>query len=110
MNFHLKRPSNLRAVLSEDLLTTAIDHNACKRILHTVIALLFLDIFCILFDIVRRVVWAFCSATENDVNVAVTAGLDDSGQAILGHTHESMWVGCGVHGIDSHVDAKKEKE
>ena len=43
------------------------------------------------------------------MNVVVTAGFYDSGQALPGHTHESMWVGCRVHGIDSHVDANKEK-
>ena len=51
------------------------------------------------------VVGTLGTTSENDVDVLVSGGLDDSSQTLLGDTHESMGVGGRLHGIDSNTDA-----
>jgi len=56
-------------------------------------------------DVLSSVVGTLGTTSENNVDVLVSGGLDDSSQTLLGDTHESMGVGGRLHGIDSNTDA-----
>lgn len=43
------------------------------------------------------------------MDVLVAARFDDRGEALFGDAHESVGVGCGMHGIDRDRDAKKNQ-
>lgn len=44
------------------------------------------------------------TTSENDVNILVSGGFDDGGEALLGNTHESMGVGSRFHGVNCNTD------
>jgi len=55
-------------------------------------------------DVLGIVVRALGTTSEDDVDIFIAAGLDDGGKSLLGNTHESMWVGGRLHGIDRDTD------
>ena len=86
-------------------LTTAIDHNASKRLLSLFFKLLFLDSFRRFTHMLRCKVRASGSTSENDMNILVTTRLDNSGKTLLSNTHESVRIGGGMHGVYGDIDA-----
>jgi hypothetical protein len=50
-------------------------------------------------------VGALGAATEDDEAVGVAAGLGDSGQALLGYTHEVVLRSSGANGVDGNSEA-----
>ena len=52
-----------------------------------------------------RIVGALGTTSEDDMNVLVTGGLDNSSKALLGDTHEGMRVGGRLHSVDGNANA-----
>lgn len=50
------------------------------------------------------VVGTLRAASEDNVNILVAGGLDDSSQTLLSDTHESVGVGSRFHSVDSNPD------
>jgi hypothetical protein len=55
-------------------------------------------------DVLGGVIGALGTTSENDVDVLVSGGLDDSSKTLLGNTHESMGIGSRLHGVDCNPD------
>src|SRR6266550_4534924 len=53
----------------------------------------------------RIVVGARGASPQDDMRARIPAGLDDRGEALLGDTHEAMWLPCGTHRIDRDLNA-----
>lgn len=82
------------------ILTAAVDHDR-----HMVVRTSLLDGRGGSLDVLSSKVGTLGAATENDVDVLVTSGLDDGGNTLLGDTHEGMGVRGRTHGINSNRDA-----
>jgi len=70
-----------------------------------IIPLLLLDIFNVFRYIFLRVVWTLGPTAQNHMDVLVTTSFDNSGQAMCGHTHESMWIRSRMHSVDRYRHA-----
>jgi len=55
-------------------------------------------------DVHSIVVGALGTASEDNVDIFVAAGLDDGGKTLLGNTHEGVGVGGRLHSIDCNTD------
>ena len=54
-------------------------------------------------DMFSAVVWLFAAA-QNDMAVAVTAGVHNGGMTPFGHGEEAVWRARCVDGVDSHLN------
>ena len=43
-------------------------------------------------NVLASEIWAASTAAEDNMDILVSAGLDNSGKALFGHTHEGVWV------------------
>ena len=81
-------------------LTAAIDHDG-----GVVLGAGLLDGRCSSLYVLLRIVWTLGTTAEDDMNVLVSASLDDRGDALLGHAHEGVRIRGRAHGVDGDGDA-----
>ena len=67
---------------------------------------LFLNDFHRLTNMLRGKVRTLGPTSENDMDILIATRLDNSRKTLLGDTHESVRIGCGMHCVYGDGDAR----